>query len=71
VTKLEELRELVRLERLKSELHKECTERLQLMTPEGLEEFSTETIRKVAELELVDAEIQEKWTQWKGKYPNG
>ena len=71
MTKLDELKELVRLERLKRELYTECQERLEMMTPKGLEEFATETIRKVAELELVCDEIQEKWTEWKGKYPNG
>lgn len=71
MSKLDELREIVRLERLRRELWTECQERLKMMTPKGLEDFATETIRKVAELELVDAECQEKWTEWRERYPNG
>ena len=71
MTKLDELKEILRLNRLMSQLIKECEERLRVLKPGGLEEFAIETERKVAELELLMQESKELWAAWKGKYPNG
>lgn len=68
MTKLEELREIVRLQKLQRELYEECKNRLAIMTPQGLEDYATETIRKVAELELVLDELKDKWAEWERKY---
>jgi hypothetical protein len=71
MTKLEELRDLMRHARIMLELATECRERLQLLTPGGLEAYAIETERKVAELELLQRESAEKWAEWQEKYPNG
>jgi hypothetical protein len=71
MTKLDELKEILRLNRLMAELLKECQERLQVLKPGGLQEFAIETERKVAELEILQHEAKELWAVWKGKYPNG
>jgi hypothetical protein len=71
MSKLDEFKEILRLTRLQRELIKDCQERLNLLTPGGLEEFAIETERRVAELEMVMAESKELWAKWMEKYPNG
>ena len=71
MSKLEELRDLMKHARVMLELANECRQRLELLTPGGLEEYAIETERKVAELELLQRESAEKWAEWKAKYSNG
>jgi hypothetical protein len=71
MSKLDELKEILRLNRLQTQMIKDCQERLNTLTPGGLEEFAIETERRVAELEMVMAESKELWAKWMEKYPNG
>ena len=69
MTKLDEAKELFYLYKLSESLKKECASRLRRFTPEGQEEELQETIRKVAELELVFEELKTKVGEWDDKYP--
>lgn len=67
-TKLERAKELFYLYKLTKQLKAECVERMNKLTPQALQAEAEETIRKVTELEMVHAELQQKLEEWDADY---
>lgn len=70
MSKLDEFKEVWRLQMLQLKLATECQAGLERLKPQTIAEEAEELRLKVIELELVTKEVMEKWAEWKAKYPD-
>lgn len=68
MSKLDEMKELWRLQMLQLRLANEVTAGLEKLKPQSIAEEAEELRLKVIELEMITKEVSEKWKDWKAKY---